>query len=176
MYFSSNSSIPPDTKFRWFCIISLILVFINISNYAMHIQLVFSYSSSKFWSFNILNNIFAGFTSVILVVSSIFLSKYMKLLFSGDMGRKVSNRILFISFILAFSFEIKALFPFFFDCYDFNFGVSIFDGIEILLFCFLLELLPMISVLFILRVNSNDDGDDCLPDSLMKTQPLLDKF
>ena len=66
----------------------------------------------KLNGFIIVNNIVAFSTSITLVILGIMTSRHAKVMYSAISGEVISRRILVITWILAGSYELKALSPF----------------------------------------------------------------
>ena len=87
---------------------------INIFNLGIHLYLALATDydkMTKYKGFILLNIIISGFACAILLVSAIFVSRFLRIFYAGKAGSRISHRILFISVILSLSFIIKAVFP-----------------------------------------------------------------
>lgn len=115
MYFTTNSAMSSETKLKYFYLLSSFFILINLTNLILHLVLSLSTdyedADKKFIKFNILNNVLSFICSASLIGSAYLTTKHFLILFPGKYGKKVTKRILTVSLILAFSFEIKAVFP-----------------------------------------------------------------
>ncbi|OMJ80950.1 hypothetical protein SteCoe_18656 [Stentor coeruleus] len=171
LYFSNDSIHDEVRKSICFNIVAIILILLTLLDLAMHLYLVFlsQYNyNERLFGIILANNIVAFITSAFLVGCVINTSRQAKVIYSGNVGRKVSHRMIFISIILTLAYELKALSPLVVQ----KFVSGKISNELPLLYYILFELVPIIAVLLILKVEN--EQEDYLPSSLVDENPLLE--
>ena len=179
LYFLANPSLTPEKKYKYFVIVLICVIVINAVNYTIHVVIAQGdgYDNlGKYNNFVLINNIVAFFTTLLLIGSGVFVSRFIAVYFVGIVGRTISHRILFISFIMGLAFEIKALLPILMQYMISSQKIRyfLFSSWVVLVYYSVVELFPLLVVLFILKINPGDN--DYLPEGLSDNKPLLEDY